>query len=122
MALRTTAGRLRLSLTTVAVQVLPDAGAAATLTPAAAGGNQVANNGHVEINIANGGGGAVTVTFKAQKTCSQGFLHDRVVTVPNDGITRRFGPFDPGRFNDPSGNMFIGYSAVATVTVGAVQI
>jgi hypothetical protein len=122
VTLRLTAARFSLALTPIAVQVSTRAGAADTYVAAAGGGNRFLHNGRVRVKVKNAGGGAITVTFKAQAACSHGFLEDQVTSIPA-GQEYGFGPFDTTWFNDPTtGYVWILYSGVSSVTVAAVQI
>lgn len=104
----------------LSVQKTGLAGGSVSLVAATAGGDTFANDGATVLHINNAGAGSITVTFSAQQTCNQGFKHDDVVTVAN-GAYEVVGPFAANRFNDQSGNVNVTYSAVASVTVGAVH-
>lgn len=94
-------------------------GAVATLAAASAGGDKFNNAGRERFRVRNGSGASINVTFTATGAagCPAGTLHDLVVAVAA-GVEKVFGPFDVTRFNDASGQVSVGYSAVTTVTVG----
>lgn len=100
-------------------------GTVAGITPnmqaAAGGGDTFDNNGNVLVEINNGGGAPITVTFDDPGSVSppsaQQFNPDVQVTVPN-GARRIIGPFPPYRFNNAQGRVAIAYSGVTSVTVG----
>lgn len=95
-------------------------GSAVAMVAATAGGDSFTNTGSEHVRVNNGSAAAITVTFKGQKPCDQGVIHDDAVSVAA-GATVDFGTFSGGRFNDSSGNVQITYSAVASVTVGVYR-
>ncbi len=103
------------------IQTIKTSGLKPVLTAATAGGDTFTNNGNTFIHVKNAGASAVTVTFKALRKCSQGGLHDVVVSVPA-AEERQIGPFQPGVYNDSTKKAKITYSAVASVTVGAISL
>ncbi|NPV80740.1 MAG: hypothetical protein HPY52_10770 [Firmicutes bacterium] len=103
------------------VQKLASAGVTPTYGAADAAGDKFANNGRTFLVVKNGSASAVTVTVNSQKQCDQGFDHDITVSVGASG-EKWIGPLDPNRFNNASGQVEVAYSAVASVTVAAVQV
>lgn len=93
----------------------------AALAAAAAGGDQFANTGREFVEINNGSGGDITVTFNSQVACNYGSDHD-VAVVVTAGERRLIGPFPTGRFNDASGFVLITYSGVTTLTIGVYKL
>jgi len=90
---------------------------------ATAGGDSFDNTGNQQFMIANGGGGAVTVTFDAPNADNFGVTdnaHDVAVSV-GAGATRWFGPFPTNRFNDANGRVQVAYSGVTSVTVAVMD-
>src|SRR3954470_7776492 len=101
----------------LSVQQITTAGVVpASLVAAAGGGDSFANNGKTVLDVANGGGGSITVTIASQRVYAQGSTHNTTVSV-GAGATKRIGPFDTARYNDTSGNVQVTYSGVTTVTV-----
>lgn len=87
---------------------------------AAATGDLFENNGRVFLHVKNGSAAQKTVTVICAKPCSYGYHHDVVVDVPA-GEERLIGPFDPERFNSPSRQAEVTYSAVDQLTVAAIE-
>ena len=83
--------------------------------------NLVAAEEKMFLVVNNGGGSPITVTIDSQIACDQGFDHDLAVVVTN-GTEAWIGPLSKDRYNDSSGNVQVTYSAVTSVTVGAVGI
>lgn len=106
------------------LSVLVTAASGVTLSAPAAvdgtNGNQFTNTGREEIEITNGSGATITVTFAAHYTYTVGSAsypaQPLVVTIPASA-TKAFGPFDKGFFNNPStGCVEVTFSAATTVT------
>lgn len=98
------------------------AGSALTTTACSGtgvGADQYANSGKEVLVVTNGGGASITVTRIAQATCSQGVLHNDVVTVPA-GQTRYLKPVNPSIFCDDNGMTKLTASASASVTYAVV--
>lgn len=93
-------------------------GKALTTQAAASGGDTLVNDGQTLLYVNNGSAASVNVTITAAKPCSHGFMHDEVIAVPA-GVNRYIGPFPPARFGTA---VNIEYSAVTTVTVGAIKV
>lgn len=105
----------------LAVQKVSKTGLAPAFAAAAAGGDEFSNGGRTYLHVKNGSAASVDVTADSKKQCDQGYDHDVVVAVPA-GQERLIGPFDPTRFNNSSGRVNVSYSAVASVTVAAVEV
>lgn len=107
------------------VQSIVKTGLNPTLVAASGGGDSFANTGNEELDVVNGGGGAITVTIPAQKGCDEfgvtNTAHDIVVSVPA-GQTRRIGAIAPRQYNDVNGRAQVAYSGVTSVTVGAFSM
>ena len=102
------------------IQALSQSGINPALVAASSGGDKFAFAGNRFLLVNNSSGTNVNVTIDAQSNCSQGFDHDVVVAIPT-GAQRIIGPFD-SRFSDTGGNVNVGYSSVASVTVVPLQI
>ena len=101
-------------------QRIPDVGVVPSLAAANAGGDSFANTGgggeYVHIKATSN---TVVVTFVAQGQCSQGFSHNRQVTV-TAGTERKIGGFsDVKRWNDANNRVNMTYDVVTGVTIGA---
>jgi hypothetical protein len=93
----------------------------AYVTPAS--GDTFANDGRTILHVKNANAGTCTVTVNSIKPCDQGTDHDVVVVVAATTGDEMIGPFDPGRFNDSSGNVTVTtYSVTASVSVAAIRI
>jgi hypothetical protein len=97
-------------------------GVAVPMVAAAAGGDTL-NVGFsdpvVDFIVRNGGASAVTVTLHGVKPCSGGVVHDTVVPV-NANTDEHI--IVPGVcIDEATGHVAVTYSAVTSVTVGAVQ-
>jgi len=113
----------------LSVQNLTTTGLAATLTAAAAGGDKFDNptDERTFLRVANGGGSSINVTISKQKSVvnAAGYgavaTADLVVAVAN-GATKDIGPFPAELWNDAAGQVNVSYSAVTSVTVGAIRM
>lgn len=95
-------------------------GVAATLTAAAAGGDEFQANQDTILLVRNGSASPITVTFVTPGT-SQGLaVEDVAVTVPA-GADRYCSGFADDVFRNTNGRVGVTYSAVTTVTVGVLQ-
>lgn len=103
------------------VQKITKDGIVPVFSAADAAGDEFANSGRTFLHVRNGGAAQVTVTVDSVKLCDQGFDHDVTVAVPAGG-ERLIGPFEPGRFNNSSSRVRVTYSAVASVTVAALEV
>lgn len=70
--------------------------------------------------VKNDDASAITVTLVTQGTVDSQAVADRTVTVAA-GAIKLIGPFPTATYNDSSGNVQVTYSAVTSITVGAVQ-
>lgn len=87
---------------------------------AAGGGDDFPNTGREFLKVANGGGGAITVTVNSTVACSLGFDHDEPAAASvGAGETRFFGPFPTSRYGTSAG---VTYSGVTSVTVAAIRL
>ncbi|WP_298272227.1 hypothetical protein [Geobacter sp.] len=105
----------------LAVQKVSQTGLAPAYLAADVAGDEWTNGGRSMLHVKNGSAAAVTVTIDSVKSCDQGFDHDVQVSVPA-GSERLIGPFEPRRFNNASGRCKASYSAVASVTVAALEV
>lgn len=109
------------------IQDVTVAGITPSYTAAAAGGDTVApgtDTRPLNLHVKNGGGSSITVTVTDPTSQNPGaatsFNPNAAITVTN--AQERMIRLDPSRFRDTStGNIAIGYSAVASVTVGVFR-
>ncbi len=84
--------------------------------PPEAGGDSFKNDGATELHVFNPTESDVEITVAAVHKCTHGFLDDQVETIEAGGL-ERLGPFDPGRFNDPTGLTHFSFDSVAGIEV-----
>jgi len=100
-------------------------GQAYTMVAANADGHMFLNNGRVILHVKNADTAAKTVTIVSVPEPIFGRLGDVAVSVPA-GSEMLIGPFQPDGFNQRSGadkgKVYVNYSAVTNVTVGAIQM
>lgn len=102
----------------LAVQKIVPGGLGAAFVAAAVGGDTMPAGERRFLRVKNAGGAGVNVTIQSIRPCDQGFEHDLVVNVP-DGDELDIGPLPAGRFGP---QVQISYSAVAGVTVAALEV
>lgn len=108
--------------TDLTVNTVTLAGKASALTAADTNGNTFTNSGRTMLVVNNGSAGSINVTITSQETCNQGSTHDVTVAV-GAGVEKLIGPFPIKRFNnETTGKVSVAFSAVTTVTVGAVEL
>lgn len=94
---------------------------AAPPTRAAAAADTIVPDQNIDLYVNNASAGAVNVTIVSKVVCSQGVLHDLVVSVPA-GAIRLIGPIPAQRFADPvTGLASVNYSATASVSVASIR-
>lgn len=108
-------------MATLAVAAAVPAGVAIATVTASGGGDVFPNDGKTVLFVNNGSGVSVTVTVTPQNTLSGLALAAVAVVVPA-GAARYAGPFPPAYFNNGNGQAVVTYSAVTTVTVGALSV
>ena len=92
--------------------------AALTYTAAAGGGDTIAGGSAQRTTLlVRNGGSSITLTIAAVNACSQGFLHNVIVTVPTGDTEVAL----PANCETAAGAYGITYSAVVTVTVAAIN-
>ena len=117
------------SAVALTVQEISRAGKAVSyplIAPTATHGNKFLNDGRTWHRVKNGSGAPITVTININKTVDGIALTNQTVSVAatGDGTGLDFmkkEPF-PIDWNQVDGYMWITYSAVATVTVGAFRL
>jgi hypothetical protein len=91
------------------------------LVAAAGGGDTFVNDGRTFLEVLNGSGGSINVTFTTPALVQGIAVSDPVVAV-GAGVRKKIGPFPTELFNDANGAVGVAYSAVTTVTVGAFKL
>jgi len=91
---------------------------ALTYTAAAAGGDTIAGGSAQRTTLlVRNGGASITVTLVAVNACSQGFLHNVLITVPAGDTEVAL----PASCASAAGGYAVTYSAVASVTIAAIN-
>ncbi len=99
------------------------AGVAATPTAMAAADNYIVrNNGRVLLHFVKTGANPATITVISTKTEGALAVEDQTFVVPATTGDVWAGPFNPGTFNDPSGDMDVATDEDTSITIEAVQI
>lgn len=94
------------------------ANAALTYVAAAAGGDTIAGGPAQRTTLfVKNGGSTITLTITAVNACSQGFLHNTIVTCLAGDTEVAL----PVACETAAGNYGVTYSGVVTVTVAAVN-
>lgn len=88
-------------------------------------GNSIDGDAKTFLEVVNGGGAPINVTIQTPATLGGLAVADQVVAVTN-GERRLIGPFPKNVYNRPSdpdaGKVYIDYSDVTSVTVGAFRL
>lgn len=109
-------------MATITVVTASPNGAALSMVSAAAGGDAFNNNGKTLYRVTNGGGSSINVTITPVNTTPQGYTISPIVVAVANGTTKDLGPYDPSVFNNSAGQVPVAYSAVTSVTVGALSL
>ena len=83
--------------------------------------DEFANDGRTFLDVNNGSGSSVTVTFTTPGTVG-GIAIENPANAVAAGARKRFGPFDPSVFNAADGNVDVAFSATTTITAEPVRI
>lgn len=116
-------------MTSTAFSVVTSAAAGTVLSAAGAvdgsNGNNFTNTGREAIEITNGGGSGINVTFVTQGVYNVGStaypIADLVVGITN-GASKVCGPFDKTLFNDTDGLVQITFSSATSVTARVISL
>lgn len=81
-------------------------------------GNAVKNTGNQVFYIKNGGGGAVTITFRTPLTVG-GILVEEVTDSLGAGAEEMYGVFPTHIFNQSNGEVWVDFSGITSVTIQA---
>lgn len=103
------------------VNEISRAGVSGALTAAAGGGDSFANDGRTYLDVNNGSGGSITVTFVTQQTIDGLAVADLAVAV-GAGVRTKVGPFPPSIYNDANGRVQVTYSGVTSLTVNPFRV
>lgn len=110
--------------TALTPQAIIDAGLDPVYTAALAVGHSIVNSDTAKrlfIHVKNGSAATMTTTVAGQTACSQGVIHDEVVSVPPTD-DRMIGPLLAARFNDAGSLVQATYSATTDITVAALTL
>lgn len=112
-------------MATLTTQVVNRAGAVITPVSAAGGGDAMACGSGMMLEVVNGSGGSITVTFAIPSGASgypnAGYTSTAVAVA--NGVTKWIGPIIAPLYMDPTtGLCTITYSSATSVTVAAVQL
>lgn len=92
----------------------------------AGNGNQFTNpTGRAVIEIINGAGAPITVTFTTSNTYNVGSVPYAVAdlnVVVNNAVSKVCGPFDKSLFNDTNGNVLVDFSSGTTITARVLEV
>jgi hypothetical protein len=91
------------------------------LDSASGSGDVFDNGGNTILVVKNGSGGSITVTISATDNQWDEDNVDEGGSVAN-GETGIFGPLDPKRFNNASGQVDVSYSGTSSVEVKAFPL
>jgi hypothetical protein len=108
----------------LSVQTISKTGLNPTFAAAAGGGDSYAADGNEYLEVINGGGSPINVTFVAQVACNFGVAnaaHDVVVAVTNGERRKIRTPSPLAAYLDTNGRVQLTYSAVTSVTVGVFK-
>lgn len=111
-------------MTVLAIQDAVVTGLEATYSAANADGHSVANEaGDVILNVKNGSGGDITLTFATPAKVGGLAIEDPTCVV-TAGEERLCGPFRTDLFNQVSGTLkgvFVTFSGVTDLTIAAIR-
>lgn len=105
-----------------AAQSFTTAGLLATYTAVTANNDAVVNNGRRVVHVKNGSGGSINVTENIGQTVDGQTAAPKVVAIAA-GAEKFFGPW-PSSYNQPDGSnqVFVDYSATASVTRAVLEL
>lgn len=112
--------------TALATQPVVDEGTVVAMTAANADGHSLDGGGDVILKVTNGSGGSINVTVESAATEDGLAVADQVVAVAA-GATKYIGRFRPTTYDRPTGaadagKVYVGFSAVTSVTVAALGV
>lgn len=107
--------------TELTVQDLAATGITPSFAAANADGHSLHGDGKSVIEVKNGGS-QITVTIQTPATVSGLAVAEQVVTIPATTGDKIIGPFPPNTYNQADGDVYIDFSAVASVTIGAFRM
>lgn len=112
--------------TALASQQTDDAGITVAFTAANVDGHVIEGSGDTLLLVDNGSGGPINVTVQTPATQDGLAVAEQVVAVAA-GAIKAIGPFKPATYDRPTGaadagDVYVDFSAVATVTVAALGL
>ena len=115
-------------MATLTIQTISESGINDVSYEAVAGGGDVvANNGNVFLQLKNGSESAITVTITAQVTSVENSIYGDLtksnasISVPAAGAAF-IGPFQVAAYNNSDSQIAITYSASTSLTIAALQL
>lgn len=109
--------------TSLAVQEVTRAGLAPAYTAANVDGHSINNTGRMFLHVKNTNAVPTTCTILFGKTIDgQDTEAGREVIVPATTGDRMIGPFPTDDYNQPSGAVFVNFTAITDVTCAAVTV
>jgi hypothetical protein len=96
------------------------AGVVFALVAATSGGDSFLNTGVEVLQVTNGSGSSITLTFPIAATVDGQAVASKTVAVAA-GATKIIGPFPTSAYNDVNGFCNVTYSGVTTLTVGILK-
>lgn len=83
--------------------------------------DEFANDGNTFLDVNNGSGSSINVTFTTPGTVGGVAIENPVIAVAA-GARKRIGPFNPSVFNAADGNVDVAFSATTTITAEPVKL
>lgn len=112
--------------TALASQQVVDEGITVALTAANVDGHSIVGGGEVVLLVQNSSAASINVTIETAATTDSLAIADQVVAVAA-GALKAIGPFRATTYDRASGavdagKVYVGFSAVTSVTVAALQV
>ena len=101
--------------------VIALAGAAPTMSPADASGQEWLNDDDTNLVVKNTSAGTRTLTIASQRDSSFGKHKDYIFTVPVGTEIATLPRVDPRRFNQTTGKAVVTFDSITGVTIGAIK-
>ena len=102
-------------------QVIATSGIVPSAAAANVDGNSFDNDGAVFFHAINGSGGDLTLTFQTPAQVAGEPITERAVVV-SAGAEEFIGPFNTSVFNQSTGEVYVDYSGVGSLTVAAFNL
>lgn len=106
--------------TNLATQTPTSSGITPAYTAANVDGFAILNSGKTVLTVKNGNAASINVTVQTPGSIDGLALPDKVIAVPAGG-ERDIGNLAPNVYNQTTGEIYVDFSAVASVTARAVE-